>query len=630
MEDSSAAVGAKTATVDQLDVLEVAKTARLRLAAMGIDLVELEGLADSEWSNVIEAVDTLEHPFGIDWHVSPEELGLGATLERLARIKALLPDDNEEKRKSTHNKTLENHIKLAFYAAGNVRNLQIFMHLFWARLQCPPVAEPIAQQALWLWAPAAEITGDYWLKTQLEEAAFELLYPQEKTRIEAAYAHMGERAVLEDFISQYAEDVGDWLSSELYSRCQVNVSGRAKSPYSVWRKGQQKGGQYDITDFFGLRAIISPLIEGDETAAIGCCYAAKTLMEDFGASQDERFKDYIKSPKPSGYQGLHLTIKDDSGRLVEVQIRTEAMHEAAERQAGTSHLAYEAAAKKTPGRYFAPQHKDPTKPYKWREAVARAVEQDEGLDTAAMMGERLFVFGYDGNLYELSSGDTALDFAFKRHNIRALGTQGISINGLPRGFSTPIGMGDLVEVRKDDEAAHWKPDWFEVVNSKVAKQILRVAWKKAHAEELIEQGINKINRYFRARGIENPLEQLDEATRAWIAKRYDFAEFDLVLREVGFGSIGLGRIQRALEGVGERRAIPQKLDDQAELRRRGLKLLIGGASNSNFKIAGCCQGLSGELVARPRPSEGVFAVHISSCANVANDQKLLPCSLQRL
>ncbi len=400
-----------------------------------------------------------------------------ARQDELSSITLELPPDNPEIQKVQHNKTIENYIKLVLETAEQTERLKAFCNQLTAKLQVTK-DKKLAKDCLLIWAPAAEVAGLYQEKQVIENIAFEILFPHEFKKVNKAYADLGGDEALQDMLNDYIELMQDVLEEDLDQIARdCVVIGRKKSPYSVWRKCYKKGQEdFRLPDFFGIRILIGSNGGYDETG-IGVCYAVAGVVSQYFENDLKRLKSYVDQPKPNGYRSLHLTLKDlVSDAPIELQVRTLEMHEQAERAAGVSHMAYEAASKYTPGTY---EKIITPRLYRWRDQAAHEVRQrqlkgDNSLEN--LIPGKILAFAPDGNLYELNEGNVALDFAFAVHSDTALRTAGIKIDGHPVRFSVPIEYGSVVAVEYAAEGTTTaKGSWLQLVNSSKASAKLKRA-----------------------------------------------------------------------------------------------------------------------------------------------------------
>lgn len=340
--------------------------------------------------------------------------------------------------------------------------LWILKHL---NLLSPSRQAPFAREALKVYAPVAARLGIYGLKHQLEALAFPIAYPTDSERIAAQLNRLKER--YGDFLGV----VGTQLASALRQQdLPARVEARAKQPYSIFAKMREKGmGDIeDVYDLFALRIIVPEITD---------CYRALGCLHQLGHSVPNRFKDYITLPKPNGYQSLHTALTHlpgvPAGVLVEVQIRTAAMHREAELGVA-AHWTYKEGAAPRPGRRV-----------RQPEGEAEPENGNEGHD-------RIFVLTPRGDVVELPLAATPLDFAFSVHTQLGLSYKGAKVNGQIVPMEHPLENGDVVDIIRASEP-HPSARWMPLLKTAAARTRLRKALAERHRESYLERGREALN-----------------------------------------------------------------------------------------------------------------------------------------
>lgn len=584
--------------------------------------------------DILTALEAGLSPLGVDWKKPADAMDESEVLYRLASLNVRLPEDNIATQKDQHNITLENYIKLALGAAGTDTTLEKFLTLVLYRLDEPDPPPHIAQQAMLIWAPAAEIMGWYRLKRQLEEASFAFLYPDERRAVHETYEHLGGDEALEKLADEYQQGLAALLGDEL-DGVPLVVETRRKSDFSVWRKCRQRGQDtYELPDYFGIRIIVD---EPDAELATAACYRVRDVLAQFFKEEYDRYKDYIYRPKPNGYQSIHQTLQDThNGARFESQIRTAAMHLASQISPEVSHMAYEASRKYTPGRYVRPETRRPHRIYNWRDEVAREIrerQEESRHDLDYLRPGKVLAFSYTGNLYELDAGSAALDFSFALHSDQALRTRTIYINNQPARFSDVVAHGDVIRIEYQVNGQEtWRYGWFDTVSSDKALKRLERAARLREKEALIKRGQELVEDGLKQLGLPGMHRLLSESDRLEIAQTYGLGSYDLLLRQIGdhVDGFGPGRIiNRVQEIIGERtgQAGPkEKRTYQRTTEGIKLGLAILDTPHCEFHFAGCCGDTTGQpAVAVSCPSRGDFAIHQPDCTNLGKRQ-VLSCS----
>ncbi|MGJ4747517.1 RelA/SpoT family protein [Leptospira sp. SA-E8] len=338
--------------------------------------------------------------------------------------------------------------------------------------QPPEKQRRIANETLSLYAPIAGRLGIYSIKSELEDLAFQVIFPEEyqdiKKRISA------KKSEREDYIEKLQLILKQRLAE---IQINANVEGRAKHFFSIYRKMKTKEKTFD--EIFDLRAI---RIVTDE---IKDCYGVLGIVHTLWSPVPGRFKDYIATPKTNMYQSLHTTVIGPDGKPLEVQIRTAEMNAIAE-YGIAAHWVYKEGKTHANERHLT---------VKWLEVLQ--TWQDSSLDPKEFLEElkydlhedEVFVFTPKGEIIQLPKGATVLDFAFRIHTDVGLHCKGAKINGRMIPLRTELRSGDQVEVVVDKRSKP-SPIWLRIVKTPSARQKLRAYFRKLREETSkdLEQG----------------------------------------------------------------------------------------------------------------------------------------------
>ena len=294
-----------------------------------------------------------------------------------------------------------------------------------AKVACPV---EVARESQLVFAPLANRLGIWQIKWELEDLAFRFLRPDDYRQVAHSLDETRARreAAIESFRATLATDLAaQGLVAE--------VQGRPKHLYSIWKKMQSKQlalGQ--VMDLAALRVIV---------ADVDACYAVLARVHERWSPIAGEFDDYIAKPKPNGYQSLHTVIRNDTGRTVEIQIRTRAMHEHAEFGVA-AHWAYKEGS--------GARDADQERIAQARKLVLRqllAWERDFAeAERAADVDERIYVFTPQAAVVELAAGSTPIDFAYALHTDLGHRCRGARVDGVLVPLNTPLANGQTVEV----------------------------------------------------------------------------------------------------------------------------------------------------------------------------------------
>ncbi|EPG76366.1 putative GTP diphosphokinase [Leptospira fainei serovar Hurstbridge str. BUT 6] len=330
--------------------------------------------------------------------------------------------------------------------------------------QPPEKQRRIANETLSLYAPIAGRLGIYKVKSELEDLAFQVIYPEEyqdiKKRINV------KKSEREEYIDKLQIILKQRLA-EININAQVD--GRAKHFFSIYRKMKTKEKTFD--EIFDLRAI---RIITDE---IKDCYGVLGIVHTLWTPVPGRFKDYIATPKTNMYQSLHTTVIGPDGKPLEVQIRTAEMNAIAEFGIA-AHWVYKEGKTHANERHLT---------VKWLEVLQSW--QDSALDPKEFLEElkydlhedEVFVFTPKGEIIQLPKGATVLDFAFRIHTDVGLHCKGAKINNRMIPLRTELRSGDQVEVVVDKRSKP-SPIWLRIVRTTSARQKLRAYFRKLREE----------------------------------------------------------------------------------------------------------------------------------------------------
>ncbi len=573
-------------------------------------------------------------PFGTDWQTPAHEMRLQERLFRLATLKAILPEANAEKEKFTHDRTLENYIRLALHSAGDRGTLDTFMQHVKATLEAGGEGvEMLAQQVFWIWAPVAEIADLEAHKSQLEDSALRVLKPDDYDQLERDYQAIDLNHGL---LIDTRREIGELIDSlGIVEEFSYELQYRSKSKYSAWRKRQlEKREDTEIFDLMGFRIVIDG---GDESMAIGQCRYILSAMEEYFESSPEWRFDFIAHPKPNGYQSLHQTFTLPTGQSFELQLRTRAMHDQAKTGGNLTHQAYDAMHKVVPGKIRRNFVKVP-KLYRWRDEAALFI-QEHGGSSEGILGDSILFFRDDGNLYQVAAGATVLDASFAVHSRRALKTRTITRDGRPTEFSDTVNHGDCLNIRYNNryptDVTRLNRHRFIMV-TRTGQTAIEKYKRRLQADQLQSLGRQVISEMLTDLEMDDPLSVLSEKDLATLAQGAGMPSFEKLLEIIGDGQKN-GKPGRIANLVRIRSGLPQTIvrertNMQTPLSDRQVLEHVR-VPNRNAapicRVAGCCSGeirLEDQVIARPSELHvGVMQLHRTDCNNVTSLEGSIAC-----
>ncbi len=472
-----------------------------------------------------------------------------------------------------------------------------------------PCTPALAAESLQVFAPLANRLGIWQLKWELEDLSFRFLEPEQYQQVARL---LDERRVererrVEAFRQRLADDLaGHGLRAE--------VQGRPKHLYSIWKKMQ--GKRLAITQVLDLRAVrvIVPDVAG--------CYAVLGRVHELFHPVAGEFDDYIERPKPNGYQSLHTVVQDDSGRVVEVQIRTRAMHEHAEHGVA-AHWAYKDAGAKGYAGVNA-DHDQQARISEARKAVLRQLlawerdtaEGDKAADAtpnaAAPADDRIYVFTPAAAVVELPAGATPVDFAYTVHTDLGHRCRGARVDGAMLPLNTPLQSGQTVDVitaKEGGPSLDWLNAELGYLKSSRAKAKVRAWFNLLAQKETIARGREAVEKLLQREG--KTAMKLED-----LAAQLGFRNADALFEVVGKDEFSLRTIETLLRPA---EPLPTP-DDLIALRRPSEAtpkggVLVVGVESLMTSLARCC---------RPAPPDAIggyvtrgkgVAVHRAVCSN---------------
>jgi len=309
----------------------------------------------------------------------------------------------------------------------------------------------IAQETLEIYAPIAGLLGIWSLRWQMEDICFKYLQPEDYRKLEYKY-EIERKAELNQYIEKIKQIVNKKLNEEKINH---EISGRFKHLYSIYQKMQEKNRQFDeIYDVFALRIVVDNVAD---------CYKTLGIVHSIWKPNYNRFKDYIAVPKPNGYRSIHTTVFGPEGRPTEFQIKTKEMYE--ESLYGISaHWYYKQKRADE-------QEKAPHWVQEILEVQREAKNSQEFLKEVKLdiFKDRIFVFTPKGDVYDLPSDATPVDFAYGVHT--DIGNKCVSarINNNMAALDTLLKNGDMVEIITDANRAGPNYDWLKFVKTRRAR-----------------------------------------------------------------------------------------------------------------------------------------------------------------
>ncbi|GGE07077.1 GTP pyrophosphokinase/guanosine-3',5'-bis(diphosphate) 3'-pyrophosphohydrolase [Gemmobacter megaterium] len=486
---------------------------------------------------------------------------------------------------STQSKQSENFRKLFFAMSKDLRVILVKLadRLHNMRTIRSMKSEKQAQKAretMEIYAPLAGRMGMQWMREELEDLSFRVLNPEARNSILRRFILLQREAG--DVVHKITADIRTELDKVAI---EANVYGRAKKPYSVWRKMQEKDLAFSrLSDIYGFRII---------TRDVADCYRALGVVHQRWRAVPGRFKDYISQPKQNGYRSIHTTVSGRDGKRVEVQIRTQEMHEVAE--AGVAaHWSYRDGQ-----RSANPFAVDPAK---W---IAQLTERFEEGDTdeflehvkLEMYSDQVFCFTPKGDVVQLPRGATPLDYAYAIHTRIGNACVSAKVDGIRVPLWTRLRNGQAVEIITA-EGQKPQASWIDIVTTGRAKAAIRKSLREEDRGRFVKLGRELARVTFERYGKKSTDKALQTAARA-----FGLADDEELLARIGSAELTARKVVETL--------YPELSISQDEVD--GARPVLGLAEGQTFTRASCCQPLPGErIVGITYRGKGVVA-HAIDC-----------------
>jgi len=453
----------------------------------------------------------------------------------------------------------------------------------------------IAQETLDIFAPLANRLGIWQMKWELEDLGFRYAYPDKYKEIAE---NLSER---QEDRNRQVQNIQIRLQNIMtQAGIKVEISGRPKHIYSIYKKMQEKGKPFEmVRDLRAFRLIVPD---------IPSCYAALGVIHTQWRPIPHEFDDYIAAPKDNFYQSLHTAIIYDDGKPLEVQIRTPEMHQNAE---------YGIAAH---WRYKERGRRDETYEQRinwlrqlmdWRQDVEDAEEFVDSMKTDVFQ-DRVYVFTPRGDIIDLPSGSTPIDFAYHVHTQIGHRCRGAKANGKLVTLDYALKTGDQVEILTSKQGGPSR-DWLNVnlglVRTQRARSKVRQWFKKQDRDLNITQGKSQLERELRRLGITDF--DLDK-----VAHDFEYREIEDLYEDIGCGDFSMGRIINRLSDVEKDKQVETIEAKPSETKVVGNAVIVLGLKGILTSLARCCNPAPGdEIIGYITRGRGA-TIHRQDCPNM--------------
>ena len=463
----------------------------------------------------------------------------------------------------------------------------------------------IASETLYIYAPLAHRIGLYNIKTQLEDLSLKYTEPNVYYDIQSKIEETEDEQ--QKYINDFTEVIKNSLDEEGLN---YNIKGRMKSIFSIRRKMATKNIPFDeVYDKFAIRIIYKADRKNEKFLA----WKIYSIVTDHFTPNPVRLRDWITSPKSTGYEALHITVMGPQGKWVEVQIRSERMHEIAEK-GYAAHFKYKHGDQNEQGIE------------QWLNRLQEALENSNGnaVDFVEefklnLYSKEIFVFTPQGELKSLPKGATPLDFAFNIHTEVGMKTRGAKVNGKLVPLNTTLNSGDQVEIMTS-ESSKPNQNWLNYATTARARAKIKSSLRE-EKKEVAEEGKEMLRRKLKSQKINLNEDVVNKMVNFFKLK----TSLDLFFR-VGNGAIDNQKIKDFASSYNNaflnffknkiRRSPVSEEVDKDEITNNYDMLVFGQEEEKlNYKLSKCCNPIPGDKVfAFLSVSDGI-KIHKMDCPN---------------
>ncbi len=499
---------------------------------------------------------------------------------------------------SERTKQAENFRKLMLAITGDIRVLLVKLadRLHNMRtlgyIEKPEKRRRIAQETVDIYAPLAGRIGMQNMREELEDLAFADLDAEARNSIVTHFARLDMQSG--DRVGRIADQVKRKLA-EL--GLEAWVYGRAKRPFSIWRKLQTKKLSFEqLSDIFAFRVIVGSTAD---------CYRALGIIHTNWQMVPERFKDFISTPKPNGYRSIQTTVIGPEKQRVEIQIRTQEMHDIAERGVA-AHWRY---------RERVPDQGLPdSATFGWLRDMVDLLERGDTAEEAlehsklALYQDQVFCFTPKGSLISLPRGATPIDFAYAVHTDLGNTAVGAKVNGNHVALHTPLKNGDQVEIIRTKDATP-SAVWEQFVVTGRARAEIRRFLRHAQRDEHLKFGRKILEKAFADEGRELSEKAIEE-----VAKKLRLPTASDVYADVGRGALRGHEVLEAVFPELKRAGKPPNASSQdGKAKPISIRGLTEGIA---YTLGQCCHPLPGDRIVGIMTPEIGTVIHTIDCAEL--------------
>ena len=564
-------------------------------------------LAEQRLDSVTIAAGLL-HDVLEDTQISREKIGeefgkeILLLVDGVTKIQRFQLKSREERQAETYRKMLlsmaEDIRVIIIKFADRLHNLRTLTYLPPAKIRL------VAAETLDIYAPLAHRLGMAKIKWELEDLAFKFLYPQEYKEIVSKVASSHDER--QSLVDSFAAPLRLRLKQE---NIEATVIGRPKHFYSIYRKMIQRNKPFEeVYDLLALRVI---------TDSVRDCYHALGVIHSMWKPIQERFKDYISTPKSNGYQSLHTTVFGEKATIIEVQIRTREMNHVAE-DGIAAHWLYKEDSGSARAARVARDDRSLSwlrNIIDWQKDLTDSTEFYEFFKIDLFQAE-IFVFTPKGDLISLSKGATVLDFAFAVHTDLGIHCIGAKVDGKIEPIDQVLKSGMTVHILHSGSK---KPsvDWLRKVKTAKARSKIRRWLKNEGRKESIELGKKIVATHLRKLNRSSAF--IEQAPA--ILTSLGVANLDTLYEMIGSGDLPIGRVMEFVQDKGPGKFAPSRVVSRIVRtfrgENRGGGIVVGGAEHLMVRFAKCCNPIPGDAIVGFVTKGRGISIHRHDCVNVA-------------
>jgi GTP pyrophosphokinase len=457
----------------------------------------------------------------------------------------------------------------------------------------------VAKQTMEIYAPLAHRLGIWQIKWELEDLAFKELEPDQYRELSEQLT--ARRQVRDRYIDQAMRTLGAELEK---AGVGAEISGRAKHLWSIAQKMRRKTVSIsEVYDLLAIRVVVED---------VPACYAALGVVHSLWTPIPGQFDDYIAVPKPNLYQSLHTAVMGPDGQPLEIQVRTQEMHQLAE-YGIAAHWRYKEGAKPDPK--YESKLAWIRQLMEWQHEVADATEFVESLKVD-VFHDQVFVFTPKGEVKELPAGSTPIDFAYRIHTDVGHRTIGAKVNGRIVPLTHHLVSGDIVEIITSKAARGPSRDWLAVVQTPGAREKIRQWFKREQREENIAHGKELLDRELK-RIAQRSLGDIAAEDLARVSEELNMHDVDSLYAALGYGALTSPQVVSRLGILDDtEQGIPGQAPVAPPPASGGVR--VKGVGELLVRFGVCCDPVPGEPILGYITRGRGVTVHRAECANVRN------------